>query len=194
MTDTSPSFTVARWVSILGHPFVFVMLLVAVSTLQAQGAWAALRAVIIVCVVTLIPVGLFMINRVRSGKWGTVDASSRSERPALYALAACLIGALCLLALRTSGMGHIAKGASSILVLLLISYLMNRWIKASLHMAFCAFTGVVGFRIDPAFGIAVLTYLPLLAWARLAMNRHTVREVVAGTGIGAVVGAILIFG
>ena len=68
----------ARWVSILAHPFVMV-------TLMTLGA--GIRAALLVACFTTLPLAVLMLVQVRSGRWGDVDASHRAERPLLFGVA-----------------------------------------------------------------------------------------------------------
>ena len=76
----------ARWISIVAHPFVMVAIMVAASALHSGTAEDALRSVALVGAVTLVPVAVLMIRQVRRGAWENVDASNRAERPILFAV------------------------------------------------------------------------------------------------------------
>jgi len=186
----------ARWISIAGHPFTFISLLALSGAIQRQGIAAGLRTGFMVILIALVPIGAFMLYRVRVGAWKDVDASRSSERPALYLIALLLVFALFELMARRHGAAYLNVGVLSVMAILLLGLLLNRWIKASLHMAFCLFVGTFCLSFSPVLGIAVLLAAPFLFWARVRMGRHTVAEVVAGTGIGLVVGiaALLVSG
>ena len=177
----------ARVLSLALHPFV------AFTTLALVAAWrlepASLpRTALGIGVVVAVFWG-FVVQRQRSGRWGTVDASRRRERPAMYALALLLSGGYWL------WMGGRASAASAgvlaAVAMLCVAGLANRWIKLSLHMASSAFAGVVLLGLLPAAGIAALLLLPALAWARLRMARHDLGEVLGGCMLGLAMGALL---
>lgn len=177
----------ARLLSLALHPFV------AFTTLALVAAWrlepASLpRTALGIGVVVAVFWG-FVVQRQRSGHWGTVDASRRQERPAMYALALLLSGGYWL------WMGGRASAASAgvlaAVAMLCVAGVANRWIKLSLHMASLAFAGVVLLVLLPAAGIVALLSLPALAWARLRMARHELGEVVGGGLLGIVTGALL---
>jgi len=184
----------ARAVSILGHPFVSILLVVAVYAARRTGPASASQAVLLIGIAILLPLGIFMYARVRSGRWGTVDASIASERPALFRFVLLLLLAVgaSIACVWTTRFGFLARGIVSILVLLAAAALGNRWIKASLHVAFAAYAAVVLLRIAPYAGVAVLVFLPVLAWARVAMGRHSMTEVGAGGALGAAVGILTV--
>src|SRR6476469_1782920 len=76
----------ARWVSILAHPFVMVALLVAVPAMR-QSAGKAVQSVLLVVIAVVVPIAVLMVRQVRRGRWSNVDASERSERPVLFLMA-----------------------------------------------------------------------------------------------------------
>ena len=177
----------ARVVSILLHPFVVLatLALVAAWTLDPTNLPRTAAGVGVVVAV----VWLFVLQRRRSGRWETMDASRSQERPLLYVL---------LLAL-TAGywvwMGGATNATSTgILVMvgmLCIAGLFNRWIKLSLHMASLVFAGVAMLGLMPRLGVVLLLLVPVLAWSRLEMRRHDMAEVVGGSVLGALAGALL---
>jgi membrane-associated phospholipid phosphatase len=184
----------ARGISILGHPFASILLLVAVYSARRTGPASATQAVLLIGIAILLPLGLFMYLRVRSGRWGTVDASVATERPALFRFVLPLLLAVgaAIAFVWTTRFGFLARGIVSIFVLLAAAALGNRWIKASLHVAFAAYAAVVLLRVAPYAGVAVLVFLPALAWARVAMGRHSWTEVIAGGALGAAVGILTV--
>lgn len=175
--------TLARWVSILGHPFVTTLVLVG-------GSGAPPRTVALVALIVIVPVALLIVRQVRRGAWTNVDASNRQERPILY-----VVGILASLALLLVNPGSsLARGTLIVVMMLVVCALITRfWIKVSLHMAFCALTTTSLLLIHAPAGWVTLAILPLLAWSRLAMGRHDWSEVVLGTVIGIVFGGTLVF-
>lgn len=180
----------ARVISIVGHPFVSILILVGVVAGIRMGPAGALQPLGIVALAVLLPLGIFMYRRVRSGRWGSIDASLAAERPALFLLALALVVGLGAFVALSPRLGFLSRGIVSVLLLLSVAAFLNRWIKASLHVAFAAYSGTVLLRLALPVGLAVLAFLPALAWARLAMQRHTFPEICAGCAIGAAVGVL----
>ena len=182
--------TLARAISIVGHPFVSILILVGVVATLRMGPAAALQPLGVVALAVLLPLGIFMYRRVRSGHWGSIDASHPAERPALFLLALALVVGLGAFVALLPRLGFLSRGILAVLLLLCVAAFLNRWIKASLHVAFAAFSGTVLLRLALPVGLAVLAFLPVLAWARLAMRRHTFPEICAGCAIGGAVGIL----
>ena len=76
--------------------------------------------------------------------------------------------------------------------MLCIAGLANHWIKLSLHMACLVFAGVVLLGLWRPLGLVLLACVPLLAWSRLRLARHSWVEVLGGSVLGALAGAPLL--
>jgi hypothetical protein len=181
--------TIARWISIIGSPFVLISLLVLTATAQAAGTEAALKALVVVAA-AFIPLGLFMRHRHISGRWLTVDASAPGDRPALYAVSQVAAAALFFYFLYVSKLNQMARGVGVVAVMLFIAAFMNRWVKLSLHVSFAVFAGIVFLKLWPEFGLAVLLFGPCIFWSRLALGRHTAMEAICGVALGAAMSAV----
>ena len=174
----------ARWTSILLHPFAVF------AALALLAAWrlepASLPRTAIGIAVAIGVVWGFVLQRRRSGRWGTVDASHPRERPALYALAlAVALGYWAWLGGRESA---VAAGVLVVVAMLFVAAMANRWIKLSLHMASLAFAAAALLALWPVAGVLALALLPLLGWSRLALGRHRPAEVLGGALLGLLAG------
>ncbi|HSD17963.1 MAG TPA: hypothetical protein VLC71_11990 [Thermomonas sp.] len=187
MSNAAAASAIARWTSILLHPFALFAALALVAAWKLDPA--SLPRTAVGMLVAVVVIWAFVVQRARSGRWGTVDASDRRERPALYALALALaLGYWLWLGGRGSSTG---QGVIAVVAMLCVAGVANRWIKLSLHMASLAFVGATLLSLWPPAGIAGLLALPLLAWARLRMARHTLPEVLAGSALGLLTGVAL---
>lgn len=181
----------ARWLSIIAHPFVMVVVMVGVSAATRQPADEALRTVAVVVAFTVVPLLVLMIWQVRRGAWENVDASNRAERPMLYLVGGVALVALLAYVTLLRPQSFMVRGVIGTLGMLAVCTVATRWVKLSLHMAFGALAATALTLAGSAVGYVLVLMLPALAWARLALNRHSVFEVAAGTIIGAAVGAAI---
>jgi hypothetical protein len=175
---------VARWISIVGHPFAVTVVMVLGVTLHFTTPSEALRTLLLVTVVTLLPVAALMVRQVRRGSWTNVDASNRAERPVLFAVGiaglAVLLGAV--LVFRPGS--FLIRGAAGVLMMLAVCAVATRWVKVSLHMAFGALATTTLLSLGSPAGWVLLVFMPALAWSRLALQRHRPAEVAIGTLVG----------
>lgn len=180
----------ARIVSIVLHPFAVFTALALVAAARLDPA-SLPRTMLGIGVVVAI-VWAFVLQRYRSGRWSTVDASQRQERPLLYLLALVLAGAYWFWMGGTAS--ATSQGVLAAVAMLCVAGVANRWIKLSLHMASLAFAGVALLSLWMPAAVALLALLPLLAWSRLRLARHSRVEVLGGTALGLISGlGLLLF-
>jgi len=178
---------IARWISILGHPFVLIPALVAAVTVRRLPPEQVAQIVGIVVLVSVVPMLLLMARRVRSGAWTNYDVSVREQRVGLYPAALAIATATVLVLAWAQVPRPILHGVLATLLLIGIAALVNLWLKISLHTAFAVFTAVA---LWPSRGLAAggLVLALAIAWSRLEMGRHTLPEVIGGALLGAAVG------
>lgn len=183
--------TAARWISILGHPFVMVGLMVGGAASRGGSRQEMLQSMLLVGLFALGPVAALMWLQVRRGAWQNVDASNARERPPLFWVGGgALLALLVYLRLRQPE-SYLIRGSIAVLAMLAICALATRWIKVSLHLAFAALTATSLLLLGSAAGWAVAAILPALAWSRLALGRHRPIELALGGAVGAATGVVL---
>lgn len=183
--------TLARWLSLVFHPFVMVGVMVGAAAAARQTAAEAVRSVSTVVLFTIVPLALLMWRQVRRGRWENVDASNRAERPILYVVGGAGVVALLAYVFVIPQQSFMVRGVGATLGMMAVSALATRWVKVSLHMAFAALAATALVFVRSPIGYALLLALPALAWSRLILKRHTALEVALGTIIGAGAGAAL---
>lgn len=181
----------ARWLSIVAHPFVMVVVMVGAATAARRTAGEALRSVAIVLLVTIAPLLVLMTRKVRSGAWENADASNQKERPILYLVGALMLVGL--LAYVTAFRPHdfMVRGVLATLGMFAACAMATRWIKVSLHMAFAALAATALSLMGSVIGYVLILVLPALGWARLALSRHTPLEIAFGTIAGVIAGVAI---
>lgn len=182
----------AWWVSIIGNPLsvailAFAALLIIGSGLAGGRQAAGLTTAIFFA--SALPTG-FTYTLVRLGKVATLDVDDRRKR-----LAPLLVGSFSYLIgfylLSTMDMPLAAQGLMfCYFTNTMLVTLITHWWKVSVHA-----TGIAGPVVALIYrfgGLAVPLYLfvPLVAWSRLALGKHTLGQVMVGTLIGTVSTAI----
>lgn len=179
---------IARWVSIVGHPFVMTMVMVLGAALRFSTPREALRTLLLVTLIAIVPVAALMVRQVRRGSWTNVDASDRAERPLLFAVGigalAVLLGAV--LVFRPGS--FLIRGLVGVLIMLAVCAVATRWVKVSLHLAFGALATTTLLSLGSPAGWVLLAVMPALAWSRLALERHSPTEVTIGLLVGVAFG------
>lgn len=132
----------------------------------------------------LFTVALLIIYAVKKKVFTDLDVSRREQRPKLYV--ACGVFSI----LYLSGL-YLLNGPR-ILMLTIIGIIaglglmgaVNTQIKASVHVATVASLTMALVIAYGGFYILLLLLIPLIAWSRVKIKRHTVPEALAGTVMG----------
>ena len=135
----------------------------------------------------IMAVTLFVIMGVMFGVFSNFDVSKREQRPLLFSF--CAFAAFCYLLslLILNGPRVLFIALFAVVFGLIVAVIVNRWIKASIHMA--TLTSVVLF-IGILYGgyfFLLFFLVALLAWARVKVKEHTPIETVVGTILGIVI-------
>ena len=175
--------TPARVITDVLNPFVvFTALYVAVAFAESPVSRALLFTGVELLAAAAVA-GFVLLMRRRS-RVGDFWISTRAERliPAIFLLttfvallvALSLLGAPPVLFLLTLSMGL----ASATVALITLFF------KASAHCAVAGHAAAAGIILLGPLGILFLPVLPLVAWARVSLEAHTVPEALAGAVVG----------
>src|SRR5262245_11369090 len=183
---------VARIISIVGHPFVLLSILVLWLQLQTNRE-RALRATIAFGLIVLVPFTLVIWRARVSGRWRTVDASDKADRPIFYlAMGIVLLVAAVYFHLVEHSAAFV-RGCLVVGAMMLAAFALNPWLKLSLHVAFAIFCGLLLTTFEVSWGLPILLFLPLLIWSRLVLSRHVLSETIGGMILGGLGAGYLIF-
>jgi len=134
----------------------------------------------------------YILLGVRLGKLSDVDVSRRSERtgPFLFSIASMVIGLCILMYLHgPKNLETVLLGTAGTSIILMVT---TWWWKISIHAASLAggvtmLTALYGPVALPAFLLLVL-----VCWSRVALRRHTVAQVVAGSLVSVVLTLLIV--
>ncbi len=136
----------------------------------------------------------FVLIGVKLKFFNNIDVSNRKQRVILYPFAVAVVLLFAMLIYFQNGPSNLTLGAILFVIALVILDLINRRIKASIHVAsVCAFfTGVI--YLFGGYSFLLLLLIPLVAWARVIEKKHTPKETIVGAicGVGLTVAAITI--
>ena len=139
----------------------------------------------------MVIVGVYLVHGVRTGRLSHIDVSRREERGTFYVVAMGAMAAATAVLHFTGAPRGAVFGVACTFVLLAVASIVNRWIKASLHVAFAIVAaGIVGIGAPIPFAL-LLIISAAVAWSRLALDRHTRAEVVVGAILGALASVAL---
>jgi membrane-associated phospholipid phosphatase len=178
------SEVLAPWVLAAVMP---VLIAVATTTPLWRGVLTGLLVTLVCAVVpyTVVAIG------VRRGRYEDHHVRNREDRPKLMAMVAGLT-------VLTAGLLVLIDASPASLVLLglmtscaLVGFAVSRFWKISLHAMVATASSVVVVGFFPAW-FPVLLAVPLVALARVRVRAHSPAQVVAGSGVGAVLAAVAV--
>ncbi len=175
---------VARWISILGHPFIVLPLAVALTSKSIETTWVLIGVMAVMA--------FAIVRKVRRGDWNDFDVSMLEHRPGVYARAIPLMAAAWLLTTWLRRPAPISWGFGVAIAVMVIAAALNRFrLKVSMHAAFTSYGATMPMATMPAFAAGLAMVALLVAWSRVVLGRHTVAEVVVGAALGVVGGIAL---
>lgn len=174
---------VAYWISNIGSPPMMVLAaLVVVASLLSEAAvwrWVGLYVVLAL----LFPLG-YLFYLLQHGQITDLDVQRRDQRP--RTMIATLLGlALAWLSFLLGGapLPFRILASASLVQGLLILLITLRW-KISVHTSTAAGMIVLILSVAGLAAAPVVMTVPLIAWSRVKLHRHTFMQTLAGTGLG----------
>ncbi len=181
---------VASVLSIIGHPFLVSVIMVAATTAHRSHGGAVAKNALLVAGFVVVPLLCLIVVQRRRGAWETVDASRVEERPLLFWVGLVSLALLALYEWLQRESSFLLRGTLVVIGLLVCCALITRLLrfKISLHLACAGLAAAVLLRQGQGLGWALLIFLPILAWSRVALGRHLWRETFAGALVGVIAG------
>jgi hypothetical protein len=176
--------SLARFISFILNPLIllltvpFVLLLRLGETLNYALTWTAYTFFF------LIAMTLFIREGVKRGIFTNMDVSKREQRPLLFKVS-FLLAVIYLAGLYfLNGPQVLFVITVGIIIGVILISIINMRLKASMHVASISaliFTAAI---IFSGYYLFLLFLIPLVAWARLKIKRHTLPETVVGGLLG----------
>lgn len=187
LPGSAPLYSLARQLSIFGHPFIVLPASVgAIAVLRGGDARSGLlMAGVFVAVSVAIVLGI------RAGRFNDFDVSERERRAGFYPL---VIAGTIGMAYSFRQDAQAMRACISAGALLVSCGVANRWLKASLHTAFGLYVAGLWATWSLSAGLLVLPFAAAVAWSRVHLGRHSMREVLVGAALGLVAAAALLSG
>ena len=193
---TSMSWTrykVAGFISVLGHPLLLGTFISAMVFFQLFPLQKAFLLSGFVLGLVSVPAAAWNYYKTKSGGYTNFDVSVRSQRQSMYLVLSSLLGLACLLAWLSGQPLAFCIGLSLCLAMVLFSFLVNTFLKTSLHAAMSFFMAFGLLQVNLALGSCLLLLAILVGISRLVLGRHSLPEVMSGSCIGAATGLELVY-
>ncbi len=177
----------AKLISILFNPVLFFFLMPYIIVYrQTTNVSSALKWLLFSSIFLVIAGVLLLVGRLR-GVFSDQDLSVKEEREEFYIIALILAFSYLLISMMYKGLFfHLSIVSLGIFMGMLIFTFVNIYLKASIHMAVsCAFILSIAIFYGINTLIVLFWVLPLVAWSRLKLKKHTPKELLTGSILGA---------
>ncbi|NIF06012.1 ABC transporter permease [Chryseobacterium sp. Tr-659] len=182
---------ISKVISDFFNPLVSLVIFFVFMSIRTYSLQDSLLYFLPILLMIIIPVIIWLVWNVKTGRYTNMDVSNRVQRKTLYIfIAVCVIVYLAFNYIRN---GYIDLVMLFILILLFALQVSNLFIKSSMHTAFNIFVAALFFTLDWKMGLAWLGIAILVGVTRIILKRHTVKEVFMGAGIAFMVSFIYLY-
>lgn len=184
---------IALAISRIAHPLILISLFIIYSTFSIHDSQTAAWTSAGILGIAVIPLIGWNVWKTHKGEYSNFDVSIREQRFSMFGiiftLSFLLIGFLYF-----SGQPSVLLiGCLLLIEALLLVFVLNFWIKASLHMTISVFIGCGLLPLNPILTWLLFAIVPFIGWARITQKRHHWEEVLAGLAIGLFTGIQLLY-
>ena len=131
--------------------------------------------------------GVFVVLAVRQGIFSDFDISKRQERTPVFIFTGLLSVLYFLIVFLLNGPKVLLIALGALLFGVIIADIINRKIKASIHLAvFSSFSVIMGILYGGMFWVLLLI-APLVAWSRVKLKKHEPLETIVGGLVGIII-------
>ncbi len=170
---------IARCISFISNPLFLLIPVPYLLIYKATGDSETSLKWLFFSLIFLFSIGIFVLVGVRKGIFTDFDVSNRQQRPLLFIITGLIILVFFFSVYFFNGPKVLYVACFGILMGVFILSVINTKIKASLHVAtatvFFLTIGIL-YAIPPVYYV----FLPIIAWSRIRIKRHTLSETIAG--------------
>lgn len=193
MQEKQPSFVhkISKIISDFFNPLISLFIFFVLMSIWKYSLRDSVFYFLPILLIVILPVIIWILWNVRTGRYVNMDVSNRVQRKTLYIF--IVVCVMVYMAYAYLASGSIDLVMLFILILLLALQISNFFIKSSMHTAFNVLVAALFMPMSWITGIIWLGIAALVGITRVILKRHTVREVVTGAGIAFVVSLIYLY-
>ena len=179
---------IANLTSNVLHPFLLILALILLLSFTAtSGMLDAVKWTAISIAISVLPVLLFVIYLVRSGKVDAVFTNDRQQRTKIYLLAGLCSFASCFILASLGAPSILVTAYSAGLAVVVIFMFINLWWKISLHTALISAAVTIMIMLYGGMATVTVVLVPLTAWSRIELKYHSLAQAVTGALLAALI-------
>jgi membrane-associated phospholipid phosphatase len=188
---------IANLTSNILNPFLIGLILIVLASFEATtSVFDTIKWSLILTVLSVLPIFLFVVYLVRHDRLDSIFANVREQRTKVYVLAIILAVVSCIILLSLKAPLMLLAAFVASLSANAIFMLVNlRW-KISVHTGFITAAVTLLFILYGLTSLASIVLIPLVAWARIELEHHSLAQVFTGAllAIAIVVAVFYLFG
>src|SRR6187549_2551127 len=184
----------ASFISLIGHPLLTFPVFSIIALFTHEAFQKALMHASFIIIGIFLPVIVKMYRNTKNGTYTNFDVSDKTQRQSWYVFAIVVLLMVTVFLFVTGQPRPMTMGVLFSLILLIVSKIINYYIKSSLHVSLNILLSFLILPMNLAIGLFFLFFTILIAWARITLARHNLKEVVAGAGVGFAIGIISLLG
>lgn len=184
---------IALIISRIAHPISLIMAFMAYTFFSIHGPWKATWTLIAITALGILPLVIWNQSRTKKGIYTNFDVSVRKDRYSMFTLITVLTLLVILFIFISNQPWPVVAGSLVLLLLVLASFVLNFWLKVSLHMAVSFYVALGLWQIHPLPAVLLFLAIPFIAWSRKQLGRHQNDELLIGGMIGMFCGILLVW-
>ncbi|MDC8100042.1 MULTISPECIES: phosphatase PAP2 family protein [Chryseobacterium] len=189
--NSSLTHKISKIISDFFNPLVSLFIFFIYMSIQSYTLKDSLVYFLPILLLIMLPVIIWLVWNVKTGRYTNMDVSNRVQRKTLYIfIAVCVLAYILFNYLKN---GYVDFIMLFILILLFALQISNLYIKSSMHTAFNVFVAALFFSLNWKLGILWLGIAALVGITRIILKRHTIKEVFMGAGIAFLISFIYLY-
>ena len=184
---------IASYISVIGHPLLTIPIFAIIALFTYEKFQNALLHSSLILVCFFLPITLRMYLKSKNNSYTNFDVSDQTQRQSWYIFAFSLLLIVTIILFITNQPRTLNLSVLFSLILLVTSQIMNYFIKSSLHVSLNIFLSFLIMPMNLIIGLLFIVFTFFIAWSRLILKRHTVKEIITGFIIGLTVGISSLF-
>ena len=182
-------------ISVLAHPMLLGAVFIVLLMFRLMPSRKAAAYSVLFVTILFVPVAYNNFKKARSGAYSDFDMRERTERSGFYIRSILLFVAAYVVSVLLHLHSSVSKGLAVAAGLMATGFLLNRFIKVSLHTAIVVFLAFGAWLLfGPFTGGCFFLFALLVGWSRYILNRHSTTEIILGFVLGTAAGLIIMYG
>ena len=196
-TGERPSDTrqrIANLTSNILNPFLISLAVILLFSFSSTTTTReAIKWSLISMAVSVLPIFLVILYLLRSGGLDAIFANARQQRTKIYLAAgiSAIAGYFILSYLKAPPI--LVAGFTALLSMAVIFMCINLWWKISVHTGCIAASSIVLVMLYGWTAAATVPLVPLTAWARVKLERHSLAQAVTGAVLAALIAVVVFY-